>query len=64
MGLWIVPVGELEGFMKSEGGHGPRWAQKVIENYDLAEHTELQKAREFVKAIWNRKAPAQQEAQV
>ena len=31
MGLWIVPVGELEGFCKSVGGHGPRWVQQVIE---------------------------------
>jgi hypothetical protein len=31
-GLWIVPVGELEGFCKSQGGHGPRWVQAVLEN--------------------------------
>ena len=35
MGLWIVPVGELEGFCRSVGGHGPRWVQQVIESRDL-----------------------------
>ena len=36
IGLWIVPVGEMEGFCKSIGGHGPRWVQEVIERYDLS----------------------------
>ena len=31
IGLWIVPVGELEGFCRTIGGHGPRWVQQVIE---------------------------------
>ena len=30
-GLWIVAEGQLEGFCRSVGDHGPRWAQKVIE---------------------------------
>ena len=55
MGLWIVPVGELEGFCKSVGGHGPRWVQQVIEERDLANDPELQRAREFVSEIWNSK---------
>ena len=25
VGLWIVPVGEVEGFCKTIGGHGPKW---------------------------------------
>ena len=52
IGLWIVPVGELEGFCKSVGGHGPKWVQQVIENYDLASDPDLQKARDFVREIW------------
>ena len=55
MGLWIVPVGELEGFCKSVGGHGPRWVQQVIEERNLAIDPDLQRAREFVSEIWKSK---------
>ncbi len=55
MGLWIVPVGELEGFCKSVGGHGPRWVQQVIEERNLANDSELQRARDFVSEIWKSK---------
>ena len=52
MRLWIVPVGELEGFCKSVGGHGARWVQQVIEDRDLANDPELERARAFVREIW------------
>ena len=52
VGLWIVPVGELEGFCKSVGGHGPRWVQRVIAERDLSSDSNLQRAREFVREIW------------
>ena len=52
MGLWIVPVGELEGFCRSVGGHGPRWVQQVIESRDLSRDSDLQGARDFVREIW------------
>ena len=32
-GIYIVPVGELEGFVKDVGGHGPDWVNKVLERY-------------------------------
>ena len=51
-GLWIVPVGELEGFCKNVGGHGPRWVQEVIGKYDLVNSDELRIAREFVGKVW------------
>ena len=51
-GLWIVPVGELEGFCKNVGGHGPRWVQGVIGKYDLANCDELKVARQFVSKVW------------
>ena len=51
-GLWIVPAGELEGFCRKTGGHGPKWVQKVIETYDLANCDELKEAREFVGKVW------------
>ena len=53
VGLWIVPVGELEGFCKSIGGHGPRWVQQVLEGRDLSTDSDLQRARDFVREIWN-----------
>ena len=53
VGLWIVPVGELEGFCKSIGGHGPRWVQRVLEERDLSTDSDLQRARDFVSEIWN-----------
>lgn len=32
-GVFIVPVGELECFIKEVGGHGPEWANTVLERY-------------------------------
>ena len=55
MGLWIVPVGEMERFCKSVGGHGPRWVQQVIEGRNLATDPELDPARKFVKQLWDSK---------
>ena len=55
MGLWIVPVGEMERFCKSIGGHGPKWIQQVIEQRKLANDPELKDARDFVRQIWSSK---------
>ena len=52
VGLWIVPVGELEGFCKSVGGHGPSWIQEIIGSRDLSNAQELEDARKFVREIW------------
>lgn len=54
-GLWIVPVGEVEGFCKYQGNHGPRWVQAVLENYNLATAPELKEAREFVSELWRKR---------
>jgi len=51
-GLWIVPVGEIEGFCRSIGSHGPGFVEKVLEQRSLATDPELQEAREFVGKIW------------
>ena len=53
IGLWIVPVGEMEGFCKSIGGHGPRWVHEVIEQHDLSSSPEIEGARNFVREIWS-----------
>ena len=52
IGLWIVPVGELEGFCKSIGRHGPAWVQQVIEERNLSDDLELEGARKFVRELW------------
>ena len=52
LGLWIVPVGEMEGFCRSIGGHGPSWVQQVIESRKLATDPELEVARTFVRELW------------
>ena len=51
-GLWVVPVGELEGFCRSVGGHGPRWVQNVFSEQDICNSGELAEARNFLKEIW------------
>jgi len=41
-----VEVGELEGFVRTEDGHGPKWVNAVLSR-DLARDTELEQARQF-----------------
>jgi len=51
--LWIVPVGELEGFCRSiDGRHGPGFVAKILEERILETDEELSEARKFVSAIW------------
>jgi putative AbiEii toxin of type IV toxin-antitoxin system len=58
-GLWIVPVGEIEGFCRSVGSHGPGFVEKVLEERNLETDSELAAAREFVSRIWGKaKVPA------
>ena len=54
-GLWIVPVGELEGFCKLIGRKGPAWVQQVVGERNLATDPALGPARKFVKQIWEGK---------
>lgn len=53
IGLWIVPVGELEGFCRPEGNKGSKWVQSVLDKYDLENGPELRSAREFIQKLWN-----------
>ena len=50
IGLFVVPVGELENFAKTVGGHGPRWVEGALAK-DLATDPELASAREFVSGL-------------
>jgi AAA domain, putative AbiEii toxin, Type IV TA system len=49
-GLYVVEVGELEGYVRSEGGHGPKWVNAVLSRA-LATDTELEPARAFVLGL-------------
>lgn len=58
VGLWLVPVGELEGFCRSiDGKHGPGFVAKVLEERNLEQDPELNEARDFVSAVWARARP-------
>ncbi|MEO7990065.1 MAG: AAA family ATPase [Chryseolinea sp.] len=49
-GLMVVEVGELEGFVKSIGNHGPKWVNEVLVK-DLKSDGELEQARQFVRQL-------------
>jgi len=49
-GLHIVEVGELEGYVRTEGGHGPKWVNAVLAR-PLASDPELENARRFVMML-------------
>lgn len=57
IGLWIVPVGEVEGFCQSLGSHGPGFVEKVLETKNLESDAELAEAREFIRKVWHRGRP-------
>lgn len=50
-GIYIVPVGELEGFVKEVGGHGPDWVNKVIELYPDFDAKEYSAVKQFINSI-------------
>ena len=50
-GIYVVPVGELEGFVKEVGGHGPDWVNQVLERYpDLSAEVYAQ-VRQFISEM-------------
>jgi energy-coupling factor transporter ATP-binding protein EcfA2 len=49
--IYIVPVGELEGFVKEVGGHGPDWVNKVLETYPDLNASVYQNVRDFIRSI-------------
>ena len=49
-GLYVVEVGELEGYVRSEGGHGPKWVNAVLTRQLATDH-ELETARRFVREL-------------
>lgn len=50
VGLYVLRVGELEGFVRSVGGHGPKWVNTVYERYSLHDEV-LSPARSFIERV-------------
>ncbi|WLH47285.1 ATP-dependent nuclease [Pseudomonas beijingensis] len=50
LGIFVAPHGEMEGFCRSVGGHGPRWVEAILQR-DIAQDEELATARTFVSQI-------------
>ena len=46
-----MPVGELEGFVKEIGGHGPEWVNEVFEKYSNLDDPVYQQAKDFIQGI-------------
>ncbi len=51
MGLFIVPVGEMECFDKTVNREKKDWVYHVLENYELANEPKLHGARVFIKEV-------------
>lgn len=50
MGVFVIPVGEMEGFCRTIGGHGPRWVEEALKR-DIGEDVELEDARRFTSSV-------------
>ena len=50
-GIFIVPVGELECFIKEVGGHGPEWTNTVLEKYPDLDNEVYDEIKSFVKKV-------------
>lgn len=49
--IHVVPVGELECFVKSVGGHGPTWVNEVLRQYPELSNEVYRGVKEFIKGI-------------
>ena len=49
--VFIVPVGELEGFVKEIGNHGPEWVNKVLESYPDLDSEVYSSVQNFISGI-------------
>ncbi|MBQ7337983.1 MAG: AAA family ATPase [Clostridia bacterium] len=57
VGLFIVPVGEMEGFDKTINKEKKDWVYHVLATYDLVAEPKLTEARTFVQAVVDFKIP-------
>jgi AAA domain, putative AbiEii toxin, Type IV TA system len=52
LGIFIVPVGEMEGFCPENANlHGPDFAIQVLNEFDLLESVEMHELREFSRLL-------------
>ena len=51
IGLFIVPVGEMECFYRATNKEKKDWVYEVLENYNLANEPKLEDARKFIEEI-------------
>ena len=49
--IYMVPVGELEGFVREVGGHGPDWVNSVLETYPDMSDPVYDKAKVFIEGL-------------
>lgn len=50
-GIYIVPVGELEYFVREVGGHGPEWVNRVLETYPDLENDVYSSIKDFIGSM-------------
>ena len=50
-GIYVVPVGELECFIKEVGGHGPEWTNKVLETYPDLDNEVYSSIKAFISSL-------------
>lgn len=50
-GIYVVPVGELECFIKEVGGHGPDWVNTVLERYPNLDDPIYEGITKFIQSI-------------
>lgn len=50
-GIYIVPVGELECFIKTIGSHGPEWTNRVLEIYPSIDDPVYEQIKAFIAKI-------------
>lgn len=51
VGLFVIPVGEMECFDKTINKEKKDWVYQVLENYNLANEQKLEAARKFVQEV-------------
>lgn len=50
-GIFVVPVGELEGFVKEVGGHGSEWVDNVLEKYKDLDDNVYKSISQFIESL-------------
>lgn len=51
VGIYVVPEGELECFIKEVGGHGPEWSNSVLEKFPDLNDEVYAKIRTFIQGM-------------